>query len=84
MEAAGVGGVRHRLPILRSRSLLILSRPLAPLPPRLLFHSGGSEFSQLRERPSRLFVIREAAGEISRRSAGNERTTPFSTPLAMS
>lgn len=52
--------------------------PSTLVPSCLLFHDGGSEFSQLRERPSRLFVIREAAGEISRRSAGSERN-PIST-----
>lgn len=59
---------------------------LGPILP--LLHEGGGEFSQLRGRPSRLFVIREAAGEISRRSADYTASATLflrsSAPLTMS
>lgn len=55
-------------PILRARNTLI-----SPPFPR----AGRSEFSQLRENDAgRLFVIREAAGEISRRSAPAATSRP--------
>lgn len=59
----------------------VAPRSFVPVIPLLclLFHGAGAEVSFLNYEndASRLFVIREAAGEISRRSTGSSEPTPF-------